>query len=402
MQRNIVLINAYSMCLSAIFVLPVLVPYYADVIGLGFREFLIGEAMFSAVVLFMEVPSGWLSDIWRRKNVLALSTLFGMAGYATLLIADSLIDILIAQGLIGIGLALHSGTGTALLYDTLAAHDAGDSYRRREGARQGLAMGATAVAAVGGGLLYSINVYAPLIVDIAALGLAFVCCLFMQEPPRIKQRGEHSIIDDMLATMRYCLRGHKQIAALIFFCAMLFTTTKLLMWAQQPYYMALDIHEGWFGVLMACGLGLGAVSAHFGHRLEAFIRPRTILISLWALCIAAASIAGTCPGMAAIPLLFIGSLAFGLGNPVMHDALNNRVGSERRATVISTASLMIHIGFIPLSIIFGMVSDDLHITIALLGLAGFMAVTGGGLLSYWLYHEPRVPAAYGAGAPGED
>jgi hypothetical protein len=58
-NRSIRLICAHGVLTHMLFLLPVVMPYYAS-IGLTFRDFLIGEAVFSAVVLLCEVPSGWI------------------------------------------------------------------------------------------------------------------------------------------------------------------------------------------------------------------------------------------------------------------------------------------------------------------------------------------------------
>ena len=71
-QRNIPLLNIYAALLGFLPIIAVVVPYYQHQIGLSFQDFLMIEAIFSAVVVAMEVPSGWLSDLWRRKFVLAL------------------------------------------------------------------------------------------------------------------------------------------------------------------------------------------------------------------------------------------------------------------------------------------------------------------------------------------
>ena len=79
MNRNIRLIYTHSIFTQMLFLLPVVVPYYHS-IGLSFRDFLLGEAFFSAVVLLAEVPSGWVSDVWKRRTTLMCGALFGMIG----------------------------------------------------------------------------------------------------------------------------------------------------------------------------------------------------------------------------------------------------------------------------------------------------------------------------------
>src|SRR5471030_3033839 len=96
-KRNLRLIDAYTIGTNMIFVLPVLLPYYRDQIGIGFREFLIGEACFAAVIVLCDVPAGWISDIWQRKHAQGLGILFLILGYGCLLIARSFAMAVIGQ-----------------------------------------------------------------------------------------------------------------------------------------------------------------------------------------------------------------------------------------------------------------------------------------------------------------
>jgi hypothetical protein len=57
-NRNIQLCILYSVFINFVFILPIIVPYLTT-IGISFQEFLIGEAVFAAVVILCEVPSGF-------------------------------------------------------------------------------------------------------------------------------------------------------------------------------------------------------------------------------------------------------------------------------------------------------------------------------------------------------
>ena len=57
-RRAVILLNGVIICRSMVFLVPVIVPYFALRIGLDFQEFLAAEAIFAAAVLGFEVPSG--------------------------------------------------------------------------------------------------------------------------------------------------------------------------------------------------------------------------------------------------------------------------------------------------------------------------------------------------------
>jgi MFS family permease len=368
-RHNTRLLNFFALCQGAIFILPVLLPYYSDRIGLGFRELMAGEAVFAAIIILMEIPTGWLADRWKRKYVLALAGAMGFCGYFLLSQAGSFFETVVAQGTIGVAVSLVSGTMAALHYDSLLAAGTEDEYRRQEGRRHGLGMMSVGLSSLAGGFLYSVHPELPIIGTlITGMGM-FVCAMLMREPERHRAAGRRNPFAAMAETVKYALHGHREIAEIILASAALFGTTKMMMWAQQPYYTAIGLDEKWFGVLMAGGFLTGAMASHLGHLLDHRFRNRSVLLAMTGavavLCVASAMLHNIYGAI----LLIAGSLCWGVGWPLVQDAINQRAESHRRAMILSTASLMIHMMFIPLSLMVGAVADARNIETAVLGLA---------------------------------
>ena len=386
-NRNLRLLQVYTICANAIFVLPVLVPYYRDEIGIGFREFMIGEAVFSAVMILMEVPTGWLSDIWGRKKTLVASAAAQIFGWALLLHADSFLEAAVAQGALGIAVSLFSGTNSAMLYDSLLEAGREDEYRRREGGRMGLGLYAVGIASLLGGFMYQIHHMLPLAATILFVAFGFVATLMMTEPSRHREAVHKNPFADMAATFRYALHGHAEVGGIILLSAVLFATTKMLMWSQQPYYIMLGLPEGWFGVLTAAGLFLGGTASTFGHHIDGRFSNVGVLRALLLWVALAATVAGLWTGWHGVPLLMSGSFIFGMGWARVQAAINKRVSSARRATILSCASLMVHVFSIPLLILTGWVEDIWGIGASLLMLAGILLSLGGGAASLLLHRR---------------
>jgi len=383
-KRNVMLLQGHAVFLNMIFILPVLVPYYRDQLGLGFREFMIGEAVFAATVLLMEVPSGWLSDVWTRRKVMIIGTAFNIIGFSVLGFAQSFAMTIVAQSLIGISVSLISGTNSALLYDSLLALGQENKFRRAEGLRQGLNLYMVSLSCIIGGFAYQMHPLLPLVLSVAASVVALGFTVFMVEPPRHKESGHKHPVADMIDTMRYALHGHAEIAGIILLSAALFASTKMLMWTQQPYYGLLHLPEGLFGVFMALGFLLGGLGAHFGHCLEKRVQAVPLLLGCMAYVFGACLLAGLWPGYHAVPLLLGGSIIWGLAAPIVQDALNKRIPSTRRATILSTASLMVNLIAIPLYIVIGHMSDAHNIQAGPLTLAALM---GGAMASTFVFKK---------------
>jgi MFS family permease len=390
MMRNVRLLELHSIFWSVLFILPVMIPFYRDHLGLSFQDFLIGEAVFAATVVALEVPSGWLSDVWKRKYVLALGSVFWFLGFGYLYFCKTLLDTIVAQAIIGIAVSLFSGTATALLYDTLLAEGRTEQYSRLEGRRFGFGFYSCAVGAVMGGFMYAVDPALPLLATIASAVPATICCLLMAEPPRLKSAIQGHPIKDMAITMRYALHGHKEVAFIIIFAGLLFSGTKLIMWSQQPYYMTLDIPEYYYGFLMAVGFTLSAVASTLAHKLDGKISNlRTLtfaLITGLIVCIGAGSIIG----LHGVALLMVGgSFLFGLSMPRVSDAINQRVTSDRRATILSTTNLLRELFFIPVAFVVGVAVTTGGVGYGLFTIAAWLSLAGL-FIALWAWQRTKT------------
>ncbi len=376
-RNNIKLLEAYTICTNMGFVIPVILPYYRDQMGLDFKDFLLGEACFAAVVVLLEVPTGWISDVWKRKNTLMLGAFFDLLGYMCLLIGDNLFWAILGQSIIGVGISLISGTNSAMLYDSLLSEGREAEYRRLEGRRGSFGFYSVAFASIIGGLLYPIDHQLPLILSMAAIAMAMVMAFTMDEPTRHKRRPEKHPLADMAETARYALRGHADVGLIILFAAAMFCSTKLIMWSQQPYYMAMGLHESLYGLLMAAGFLMAGASSQLGHKLDGRVGSVKMLAGIWVVAISVCLIASLYLGWAGVVLLMVGgSCLYGIAFPRVSEAINNRVDSARRATVLSTQSLMSSLFFIPVSTLMGYVSDSYGVEGALRGIACWLALAG--------------------------
>ena len=121
LDRNLPLLNYYSMLRGCLFILPVLAPFVHDRLRLDFFHLMLSEAIFAASVVICEVPSGWLADVWRRVDVLRLSACLSLGAVSLIWVADGFWVFALGQVVMGISISLQSGADSALLYDSLQA-----------------------------------------------------------------------------------------------------------------------------------------------------------------------------------------------------------------------------------------------------------------------------------------
>jgi MFS family permease len=368
LDRDIRLLNIAKIAHNAIFILPVMVPYYQYQIGLTFKQLLLGEAIFAFVIVAMEVPSGWLADIWRRKSVLMLGFFLNVACYLLLWLADGFWMAMIAQALIGVGISFISGVDTALLYDRLAEEDRTGEFRQLEGKRHGNGLYGLAGASAIGGLLYVIMADLPILLTALMELVAGVCIIFIAEPVRQIQATKQNPFYDIFDMARSSFRRHPELLFLYLFAAVTYAITITGHWVQQPYYAYLGIPIYWYGWFAAVGFLLGGLGGTYGHYLEKILSRQQVLFWSTILLAFAYGISGFFPGFHGIPLLLVGGIVWGITGPMFQAIANDRIRAERRATMLSLSSFGVRLTFVPISLAAGWAHESYDITVAVSGL----------------------------------
>jgi hypothetical protein len=313
-----------------------------------------------------------------------LGAFVGLTGYTLLLCAQTFWQATLSQGIIGVAVALNSGTNTAILYDTLLEEGREDEYRRLEGKRHALGIYGCAVAILAGALLFKIDPKLPAFLDVLVIATGMIVISMVREPARHTRSPEKRVFRDMGQTIKYALSGHPEITGIILVSAVILCATKLMMWTQQPYYTLLGIPVEWFGVIMASSYVVSGIVGHFSHKIEHWGSNRAVMTCMAVILTGACLVLALYPSaILAVPLFLTGTLAWAMGQPRINNAINSRVGSERRATVLSTASLMVHLLFIPTSVIVGAVSDRSGVQAGLLWIGGQIFVLSS--IGLWLW-----------------
>jgi MFS family permease len=377
------LICVFAFFTNCLFFVPVMLPFFRDHIGLGYQGLLLGESAFAASCILFDVPTGWISDIWLRKHTLILGAALDGFGLLLFAFAHTIWHVVVAEMIAGTGICLLNGTHTALLYDSLLSLGRESDYRRLEGRRQAIGLYGVAFAGTIGGFIYATHNFLPIYLSAGAQLIAIIIACNLQEPPRHKRLSEKHPLADIIETVRFVLRGHADIGVIMLSAGILFSATKIIMWSQQPYFLALGLPKYFYGIFMSVGWVLGGLSSQWAHILDGKVDNLRALAVGCAAAILVCLGAGVYLGYPCIALLmFGGSCIFGAISPRVNEALNRGIGSDRRATILSTQSLLNACFFIPVSAVIGWISDSWSIQTALLGLAFWLVVSCGAI--FWV------------------
>ncbi len=368
--------------------LPVIVIYNSEAMGLDFAQFLLVEAIFALAMVVLEVPTGWLSDIWQRRTTMIVSAICWAASYIWLTVAYGLFDAIAVQVLMALGASFASGTMQAMLFEYLAEQGREREFRKAEGLRFAYGFYGLAITAPLAGFLYAIDLRLPVLLTLGLHLAAVGVSLRLREPQRVKRHVERNAFYDMLTTLKFALYGHREIAAIIALAAVMGVGTKLMMWIQQPYFQAAQIPVEWNGILAAAAFLLVAVNSQLAHTLERWLKPVSLLGVLLLIEISLATLAGSAVWMMFAPLLLLGQAIYGVNAPVIADIISQRADPARRATILSAQSLMAQLVFTVVSVPYGALAQESGVASALWALAAALALGG---IPAWLYLRRRVP-----------
>ncbi len=360
--------------------MPVVVLFFESN-GLKMKDIMVLQAIYSIMIVLLEIPSGYMADVWGRKRTILTGAVLGMAGFMVYGVSYGFYGFLIAQVILGIGQSLVSGADSAMLYDSLLERGQAKKYSRYEGRITSLGSLAEAAAALLSILLVTVSLRTPYYGQIIVAALAIPAALTLREPVQHKKLMNRDF-REILNISRFALIGNKILRRNILFSAFTGCATLTMAWFAQKFFEYSQIDKVWFGLLWA-GLNITvALSSFYAYRTEMLLGPKRsiILISLLIpLGYIALSLSGLVTGLIVLLLFY---LVRGYATPVLKDYINRVTSSEIRATVLSVRNFVIRIIFSIAGPLIGWVNDvyDLPAALLLGGIIFLVLNVFGGIL----------------------
>jgi MFS family permease len=336
-KKNIALLYGFSFFDQFMIVIALWVPYLTTQ-GISMRQFMELQAVFALVILAGEVPSGLLSDLWGRKKTLLLGSTLKAVSFSLLPLWSSYEGFLFYHLTMGIALSMISGGDVALLYDSYLAAGAEKSRPTAMlGNAKLAAQTGTAVSALLGGAVVTLSCGHLLWANAILSWMPVLLVLCIIEPPASFERPKKWAQDlkEVSATL-----VRDTATRLVFLNLVAGGTGGLVMvWVNQKYWQESGVALAWFGVLSAgYGLlfGFAGRSASLGEKRYG---RRPLLAAVGVLPIVAFFGMASFLGWGGILLGTLGQVGRGLGSVLFLEALNERISSAFRATVISLSQL---------------------------------------------------------------
>ncbi|MCM1988380.1 MFS transporter [Oceanirhabdus seepicola] len=326
------------------------------------------EVIYALVIITLEIPSGYLADIWSRKKLMVIASLLTCLEFLILIFAHNFFMFALAAIATGIGKAFNSGAENAIFYDTLKELGDEDSFHKHMSKLRFVDYSTCIVAALlGAYIAYNTSYTFNYFLSLFSCVLAFVCSLFLYDvsvPEKSNENGGNNNesygirknIDDMKEVFNFFIKNSYILLIALAGVIAAGITTQIDEF-YQIYIKDIGFPVYLFGVvslfsLGACSLGslLSSKAGKFYSKLSGFI------ITLCGLVISIVLLIASNSYLVVIPL-FLFYLCYSVMEPVVLTEIHKNIQGGLRATTESFYSLMKRGMTMFIALPFGMISN---------------------------------------------
>ena len=231
LKKNIIALYLIKVSKWFTLVMPIIVLFYKEC-GLDLADIFILKSVYSIAMVSLEIPTGYLADVWGRRNCLIAGCIFCFLGFTNYSISDTFTAFFLSEILLGFGQSLVSGADSALLYDTMLHYKKEDEYLKYEGRVTMVGNFSEAFAGIFSGLLAVYSLRLPFYVQsgIAFIGIPAAVALTEHAA---KTRIKNSFAN-IVQIIQYSLFTNKELCYNIMFSGVIGAATLTMAWFVQP------------------------------------------------------------------------------------------------------------------------------------------------------------------------
>ncbi|MGZ3789701.1 MAG: MFS transporter [Bacteriovorax sp.] len=342
-QRNIPKVYALNFFMMFLVTIPIIVPYWKQ-FGLNLKDIYQLQAIFGFMMILLDVPAGYVSDLFGRKKCLIIVGCFNALSFQFLLNGKTFWHFALFEISAAIGLALYSGCDIALLYDSLDALDAHNDIEKINHSKSFLGkrifysqVGESVASLLGGALaIYSLRL--PAMVNAVTAWVPLCIALTIAEPPR-KTFESKKHFENFKIIYNSLFKHSKLLTFLVIFNIVYGFSTFAAVWAYQSYWQEIKIPVSYFGTLWALFNLSVAFLARYSHWIETKLSSLIVVLIVAISPVIAYLGLGLTSSLASVLFLLFFAIIRALNGVVLQDGINSRVPPTMRATTNSICGL---------------------------------------------------------------
>ena len=388
MQRNIICLYMIKISYWFLLVMPIIFLFYKEN-GLKTSDLFIIQSVFSLTIVLLEIPSGYLADLFGRKSVIVIGTIFGFSGYFLYSITHGFWGFLIAEIILGVGQSMISGADSAILYDSLIEQGRSDKYLMYEGRMTSIGNFAEAIAGVTGGFLGAISLRFPYYGQAVVAFLSIPAAVALIEPKIHKIHSSESL-RYFWKIIRYSLHENKILRWNIVLSSVIGSATLSMAWFVQPFFKQVDIPTSIYGILWTILNFSVGISALFAYRIERSLGQIKAILFIAITISLGFLLTGLSNSYFGLAIILLFYLIRGIATPILKDYINKLTPSEMRATVLSMRSLLIRSLFAVIAPFVGWMSDKYSLSTALIISSVLFFILSSGTTMFFIKAKNKI------------
>ena len=354
--------------------MPIVKLFYTEN-GLNDFELFLLHAIYSAIIFLVEIPSGYLADVWGRKNSMITGLLLGITGFSIYSFTAGLWGFLLAEVSLGIGEGFISGADSALLYDSLFQQKKQEKYLKLEGGITGSGNIAEALAGLTVTLLAFQNVRIYYYFQTLVTIFGFLAACFLIEP-RIHTHDKEIHWKTIVDVVRDTLWRNPTLSRYVTFSSIIGFSSLSMAWLVQIFLYQVKIPAHYFGIIWALLNGIAGLGSIASHRIEEWLGRKYSMIYILLFLSGGYFVAAGVIAPSGILLLLVFYFARGTAHPILKHRIQQHTTSDIRATVLSVRSLLIRILFALFGPIIGVVTLRIGLASALIFSGSIILIPG--------------------------
>ena len=349
MERNLTIYPYFQAARSLLFWQALWFLYFEGLLSAD--QAILLAAIYDLGTVFLEVPSGYLSDYLGRRVTLVIATAATALASLLLYTGSTFAVFVVAQLGLGVGSAFISGTDSALLYDSLRAVGRENQVAEYEARSWRYQFAGLAVSAAIGGLLSLADIRLAFLASATAALISLGLALAFRDP-------EPQATDDRasppLQQLRNVVAQLKQPPLLwIFAFAVAGYVFSHVSWVFGQPYLKLILSNlgaseqtplimgGVISMMMVVSLIAGFIAVPLRRRIGIAGSLMLAMIVQVGLIIAMALVTH----LAAVALLLVRMVPSALSRPFVLEVIQPRIKSGYRATYLSMQNLVARLAF---------------------------------------------------------